>query len=190
MGNGSGHKNTSKSVFKSVWFWLVLVVLVVSGVSMAAGQSSDSTSESQTAAYQSEDEEDDYYDDDEDEVEADEYSSSYATSSSESDDIDDKIDRLVKSGKAFEAKDYIAGKIPAGEYAFVTDKYSSGKYYSEDDAAGEIIDNENFSSFGYVQVHSTENLTTDGLLVNVDSLGELGVVGAKDLYEKLNLLLC
>src|SRR5699024_6447434 len=65
---------------------------------------------------------------------------------------------------------------------------SGGDYYSEEDTSGNIIDNQNFDSFGYVKVHEKGNIKTNGVLVSVDSLEELDVSGAKELYEILNEL--
>ena len=86
---------------------------------------------------------------------------------------------------AFDTGNYIKGDIPAGEYAFV--KFSgSGAYYSEEDSAGNIIDNENFDSFGYVKVHAAGNLTTRGVLISINAFEKLEVSGAKQIYEILN----
>lgn len=96
-----------------------------------------------------------------------------------------KILSLIAAGKAFNTGSYIKGDIPAGEYVFV--KFAgSGSYYCEKDAAGNIVDNENFDSFGYVKVLSVGNLQTDGVLININFLSELGVTGGKQLYEILN----
>lgn len=92
---------------------------------------------------------------------------------------------LIDQGLAFDTGSYIKGDIPEGEYAFITFE-GSGEYYSEEDASGNIIDNENFSSFGYVQVHEAGNVETRGVLVKVEALEELGVSGAKELYEIMN----
>lgn len=96
-----------------------------------------------------------------------------------------KISDLFTTKQAFDTGSYIQGDIPVGEYAFVTFE-GSGQYYSEKDAAGNIIDNENFDSFGYVYVHSAGNLQTDGVLINTTAFSTLGVTGAKQLYEVLN----
>lgn len=80
---------------------------------------------------------------------------------------------------------YLKGDIPKGEYAFISFE-GSGRYYSEEDSAGNIIDNENFDSFGYVYVHDVGNLQTQGVLIKVDALEKLGVKSAKEIYEKLN----
>lgn len=92
---------------------------------------------------------------------------------------------LMSTKTAFDSGSYVKGDIPQGEYAFVSFD-GSGKYYSEEDEAGNIIDNENFSSFGYVYVHGAGNISTRGVLISSASLQTLGVTGAKDLYEKLN----
>lgn len=96
-----------------------------------------------------------------------------------------KITALMDENLAFDTGDYIKGDIPAGEYAFI--KFSgSGEYYSEEDSAGNIIENENFDSFGYVKVHAAGNLTTRGVLVSINAFEKLEVTGAKELYEILN----
>lgn len=95
------------------------------------------------------------------------------------------IQELIEEGSAFDAGSYIKGDIPKGEYAFTTFD-GSGQYYSEEDSAGNIIDNENFDSFGYVSVHEAGNIKTSGVLVNVGALEKLGVSGAKELYEVVN----
>lgn len=96
-----------------------------------------------------------------------------------------KIMELMDSGKAFDSGSYVKGDVPKGEYAFISFE-GSGKYYSETDSAGNIIDNENFDSFGYVFVHDANNLETRGVLVSVDSFETLGVSGAKEIYELVN----
>lgn len=95
------------------------------------------------------------------------------------------IDGLLKSKDAFDAGSYVKGDIPVGEYAFIPFD-GSGKYYSETDSAGNIIDNENFDSFGYVYVQGVGNIQTRGVLIKVSAFEKLGVSGAKDIYEKLN----
>lgn len=96
-----------------------------------------------------------------------------------------KISTLFDEKLAFDTGSYIKGDIPAGEYAFV--KFDgSGSYYEEDDAAGNIVDNENFDSFGYVKVHSVGNITTRGVLININAFEKLEVTGAKEIYEILN----
>jgi len=99
--------------------------------------------------------------------------------------LQNKILNLISTEKAFDPGSYVKGDIPKGEYAFIPLSGGS-KYYSEDDAAGNIIDNENFSSFGYVYVHAAGNISTGGLLVSEASLKDLGVKGAKDIYLMFN----
>lgn len=120
-----------------------------------------------------------------------ETSDSSSTTEEESEELTEaqimvaKILDLIDEKLAFDAGNYIQGDIPAGEYAFV--KFpDSGSYYCEKDGAGNIVDNENFDSFGYVKVHSVGNLETDGVLINVSALKKLGVNGAKEVYETLN----
>ena len=95
----------------------------------------------------------------------------------------ENIKDLVASGKAFDPGTYKKGDIPKGEYAFIP---FSGKYYSEEDASGNIIDNENFDSFGYVFVHAVGNIKSDGFLINEEAFEVLGVSCAKELYEVIN----
>ncbi len=96
-----------------------------------------------------------------------------------------KLSGLIDEGLAYDTGNYIKGDIKPGEYAFV--KFSgSGSYYSEEDAAGNIVDNENFDSFGYVKVHGVGNIETRGVLVSVTAFDKLNVSGAKELYEILN----
>ncbi|MUV39463.1 hypothetical protein JNUCC1_03341 [Lentibacillus sp. JNUCC-1] len=92
---------------------------------------------------------------------------------------------LIDEGKAFDTGSYIKGDIPKGEYAFVRFD-GSGQYYSEEDSSGNIIGNENFDSFGYVQVHEAGNIESRGALINVDALNDLDASGAKEIYEVLN----
>lgn len=96
-----------------------------------------------------------------------------------------KIAGLIDQGKAFDTGSYVQGDIPKGEYAFIPFE-GSGKYYKEEDSAGNIIDNENFDSFGYVYVHGAGNIETGGVLVSPKDFGTLGVKSAKELYEILN----
>lgn len=96
-----------------------------------------------------------------------------------------KISELIDDGLAYDTGSYIKGDITPGEYAFV--KFDgSGSYYSEEDAAGNIVDNENFDSFGYVKVHGVGNLETRGVLISVSTFERLNVTGAKQIYEILN----
>lgn len=96
-----------------------------------------------------------------------------------------KIVALFDEKLAFDTGSYIQGDIPAGEYAFI--KFDgSGSYYCEKDGSGNIVDNENFDSFGYVKVHSVGNLETKGILINVKAFEKLSVKSAKEIYEILN----
>ena len=92
---------------------------------------------------------------------------------------------LMGEKLAFDTGDYQKGDIPAGEYAFVKFK-GAGSYYEEEDSAGNILDNENFDSFGYVKVHGKGDITTGGVLININAFDRLGVSSAKEIYEKLN----
>lgn len=97
----------------------------------------------------------------------------------------ENINGLIGTKEAFDTGSYVKGDIPAGEYAFMPFA-GSGKYYSEEDSAGNIIDNENFDSFGYVHVQGAGNIQTQGVLIKVDVFEKLGVKSAKEIYEKLN----
>lgn len=97
----------------------------------------------------------------------------------------ESISKLIDSKQAFDTGSYIKGDIPKGEYAFISFD-GSGKYYSEEDAAGNIIDNENFDSFGYVYVHAAGNIETQGVLIKIGAFKQLEAKGAKEIYEKLN----
>ncbi|WP_071460716.1 hypothetical protein [Bacillus massilinigeriensis] len=99
----------------------------------------------------------------------------------------EKLSGLFDKKKAFDAGSYVKGDIPLGEYAFISFD-GSGKYYGEEDLSGNIIDNENFDSFGYVYVHGAGNIQTDGVLVSYDAFKELGVSSAKEIYEMVNNL--
>lgn len=95
------------------------------------------------------------------------------------------IFELMDEGRVFDAGSYIPGDIPEGEYIF--SKFDgSGQYYAEKELNGNIIDNENFDSFGYVYVHGVGNIETGGVLISVDDLDEIEASGAKEIYEILN----
>jgi hypothetical protein len=97
----------------------------------------------------------------------------------------ENISALFASKQAFDAGSYIKGDIPTGEYAFITFD-GSGQYYVEKDTAGNIIDNENFDSFGYIFVHEAGNIQTDGVLISTAAFETLAVSGAKQIYETVN----
>ena len=103
----------------------------------------------------------------------------------ESEKMISRISALIDTGYAYDAGDYIKGDIPAGEYLFVRFE-GSGSYYCEKDEAGNIIDNENFDSFGYVKVHAAGNLETSGVLIDLSVLETLDVKSGKEVYEILN----
>ena len=113
------------------------------------------------------------------------YVTTTTTAASDSTSLTAKIVGLMSEKLAFDSGSYQRGDIPAGEYAYV--KFAgAGSYYEEEDPAGNILDNENFDSFGYVKVHGKGDVETRGVLINVKSFESLGVTGAKDIYEKLN----
>lgn len=98
--------------------------------------------------------------------------------------LTEKIADLISAGKAFNAQSFVAGDIPKGVYAFMP-VADGGQYYSEEDVNGNIIDNENFDSFGYVYVQGIGNVQTDGVLISIDAITGLGVENTKELYERL-----
>jgi hypothetical protein len=92
---------------------------------------------------------------------------------------------LVDEGKAFDTGTYSMGEIPIGEYAFIP-VTSGSNYYSEEDASGNIVDNANFSSFGWVYINGVGNINTKGVLVRADDFATLNVTSAKEMYTILN----
>lgn len=103
----------------------------------------------------------------------------------ESEKMITKVVALMDEGLAYDTGNYTKEAVTPGTYVF-TKFNGSGSYYCENDAAGNIVDNENFDSFGYVKVHGVGDLETSGVLVNVTALEKLGVSGAKQLYEIIN----
>lgn len=97
----------------------------------------------------------------------------------------ESVTALFATKEAFDTGSYVKGDIPVGEYIFMPFD-GSGKYYSEEDGAGNIIDNENFDSFGYVSVRGAGNVKTQGALIKVESLAKTGSTTAKSLYERIN----
>lgn len=106
------------------------------------------------------------------------------TAVTESAKMIDAIVSLQDEGLSFDSGNYSKGQIPPGEYIFIS-LGESGRYYSEQDMSGSIIDNQNFASFGYVTVQGVGNVMSTGCLVSVNALGKLGASGAKDIYEKM-----
>ncbi|MCA1066145.1 hypothetical protein QTG56_25340 (plasmid) [Rossellomorea sp. AcN35-11] len=96
-----------------------------------------------------------------------------------------EIQKLLETDQAFDSGSYIKGDIPKGEYAFIPFA-GSGEYYVEKDGAGNIIDNENFDSFGYVYVHGAGNIENNGVLINTSAFEVLGVKSAKEIYQVVN----
>jgi hypothetical protein len=96
-----------------------------------------------------------------------------------------KIQELISTEQAFDAGSYIKGDIPEGEYAFIPFEGSS-QYYAEKDGSGNIVDNENFNSFGYVYVHGIGNIENGGVLINPSAYETLGVKSAKEIYQIMN----
>src|SRR5699024_1266496 len=103
----------------------------------------------------------------------------------EKDRMIDEIVALFDDDLAFDTGSYSKGDIPKGEYAFVKFE-GSGSYFSEVDGADNIIANENFDSFGYVQIHEAGNVEIDGVLINIEAFDTLEVTGAKEIFELIN----
>lgn len=95
-----------------------------------------------------------------------------------------KITSLFDEKLAFYSGIYSKGDIKDGEYIFINFS-ENGSYYCEKDSTGNILDYENFDSFGYVKVHSIGNIETNGVLISVSAFEKLGVKSAKEIYEIL-----
>lgn len=100
------------------------------------------------------------------------------------DKMRNQLNQMVSNGTVFAAGSYAKGDIPVGEYIFMP-MIDDGKYYVEKDSSGNIIDNENFDSFGYVYVHGAGNLATDGALIPVSAMSQLSVNSPRGVYETL-----
>ena len=94
------------------------------------------------------------------------------------------ISALFDEKLAFYSGIYSKEDIIAGEYAFINFS-ENGSYYCEKDSTGNILDCENFDSFGYVKVHSIGNIETNGILISFSAFEKFGVKGAKEIYEIL-----
>jgi hypothetical protein len=94
----------------------------------------------------------------------------------------DQFDEFIKVGQAFKPGSYTKGSIPKGEYAFISPK---GGYFAEE-YNGQILANENFSSFGYVYVQGLGDITTRGYLIAIESLKLKDKLGALSIYKSIN----
>ena len=92
-----------------------------------------------------------------------------------------QLNQMVSNGTIFGPGSYAKGDIPAGEYVFMP-MSDDGSYYSEEDEAGSIIDNENFDSFGYVYVHGAGNISVDGALIPLSTLNQLDADSPREIY--------
>ncbi|MFD1040524.1 hypothetical protein ACFQ3N_19280 [Virgibacillus byunsanensis] len=185
-----------KPWYKKVWVWVVAVIVIIAistgdaeeeaeaGNKTAAetdteGSTEDVTeedvSQEQTEPEESEEEPENEAGEDQEEV----------VEETPQEKMFNQVLTLMDEGLAFDTGSYVKGDIPEGEYAFISFD-GSGKYYGETDSAGNIIDNENFDSFGYVYVHDADNLETRGALISVEAFDDLEVSGAKEIYEKIN----
>lgn len=89
----------------------------------------------------------------------------------------------VSSKQAFAPATYPLGGIPEGQYLYIPS--GTNHYYSEEDTNGNIIDNEGFSSFGYVHVHGVGNVKTLGFLIKIATVKQSEYKTGKKLYEIL-----
>lgn len=143
----------------------IIILFIIIGISSSSTQSNNEVSESTKTTQETKKEE--------------------PKAKTDKEIMTEDIAGLIDAKEAFDIGSYVKGDIPVGEYAYVP-LDSNGKYYSEEDSAGNIIDNENFDSFGYVYVQGAGNLQTQGVLIKSSAFKKLGVSGAKEIYEKLN----
>lgn len=183
---------TKKPIYKRWWFWVILI-FVLAGIGTALdGGDEEATTEPETEVVSPEDEENEV-NTEEEQVVAEEAEEEAEEEPQEEEVVElspreemiNKILVLIDQGKAFDAGSYTQGDIPKGEYAFIPYE-GSGQYYSEEDLNRNILDNEIFDSFGYVYVHDAGNIQTDAVLISVDAFEELGVTGAKEIFEIVN----
>ncbi len=92
------------------------------------------------------------------------------------------LDEFINVGQAFKPGSYSKGSIPKGEYAFISPK---GGYFAEE-YNGQILANENFSSFGYVYVQGLGDITTRGYLISIENLKLKDKSGALSIYKSIN----
>ena len=95
----------------------------------------------------------------------------------------EKIKDLIRNGQAYDAGEYKMFEIEDGQYAFIN---FNGNGYCKINFSDDVRGWENFVSFGYVQILKGDSVKTKGILINCESLEELGVSGAKEIYEKMH----
>lgn len=95
-----------------------------------------------------------------------------------------QLNQMVSNDTIFGPGSYAKGDIPVGEYVFMP-MSDNGSYYSEEDEAGNIIDNENFDSFGYVYVHGAGNISVKGALIPLSTLNQLDADSPREIYGLL-----
>lgn len=95
----------------------------------------------------------------------------------------EKIKDLIRNGQAYDAGEYEMLEIEDGQYAFIN---FNGNGYCKINLSDEIRGWENFVSFGYVKIYKGYSVKTNGILINCESFEELGVSGAKEIYEKMH----
>ncbi|QKY68380.1 hypothetical protein [Lentibacillus sp. CBA3610] len=193
-----------KPWYKKIWVWVVAVIIIIAIGTVNSDDVEEDEAAAETDATETTEDNDTDTSGNTDETDTTETNTSEAdteveeTDESTEENVEEEtveetpqekalreVVELMDEGLAFDTGSYVEGDIPEGEYAFIPFD-GSGKYYSETDSAGNIIDNENFDSFGYVYVHGAANLETHGVLVSVDAFEELNVSGAKELYEQMN----
>lgn len=95
----------------------------------------------------------------------------------------EKIKDLIRNGQAYDAGEYEMLEIESGQYAFIN---FNGNGYCKINCDDETRGWENFDSFGYASINDSYTVKTNGILINCESFEELGVSGAKEIYEKMH----
>lgn len=170
--NADKIKKEKKQIIKKWWFWLLVlfILIIIFSPSSENTQNNNDSTEVKNSTSETSSE-----------------NSKNSQSESPKSKLLSSILNLTQNKKAFDTGSYAVGEIPTGEYAFVS--ISSGSsYYSEKDASGNIIDNENFDSWGWIYVNGVGNIDTRGILVKESDFSSLGVSSAKEIYLILNEL--
>lgn len=88
----------------------------------------------------------------------------------------------------YDKRYYTEGTIPEGEYAYISFIDSGGPYFTVTDMEHRLLHDDYFASFAYIYHDGEGIVESEGYLFHVDIFEELGVSGAKELYEILNHL--
>ena len=185
-------EKVKKPFYKKWWVWLLAFIIIGALASQGAEEDKAEPASTEPTSVEEEspeetntDTENDNESDVETTVEDETNESEVTVELTPQQQMFQDIVSLMDSKQAFDTGSYTKGDIPVGEYAFIQFD-GSGQYFGEEDMAGNIIDNENFDSFGYVYVHDAGNIQTQGALVNVEAFETLGVSSAKEIYEIVN----